>query len=67
MPGQDASVELQYLGFQCPQLTAESSKAHAGYLLEPVVGCIGDDFQQVLDTPAPNRGNDPELGKIGTD
>jgi hypothetical protein len=32
-----------------------------------VVVCIGDDFQQVLDAPAPDRGDDPELGKIGAD
>src|SRR4029077_17002975 len=67
MPGHDAAVELQYLGLQCPQLTAESGKTHAGYLREPVVGCIGGDFQQVLDAPAPDGGDDPELGKIGAD
>jgi len=50
MPGDEASVELQYLGLQCPQLTAECSHTRAGYLGEPVVGCIGDDFQQALDT-----------------
>ena len=62
MPGHAASVELQYLGLQCPQLTAESSKTCAGHLGEPVVGWIGDDFQQLLDTPAPDRGDNPELG-----
>jgi hypothetical protein len=57
MPGDDASVELQDLSLQCPQLTAESSKTRTGDLGEPVVGCIGDDFQQLLDTPAPDRGD----------
>src|SRR5262245_64614940 len=67
MPGDEASVELQYLGLQCPQLTAECSHTRAGYLGEPVVGCIGDDFQQALDAPTSDRGDDPELGKIGAD
>src|ERR1700746_3764792 len=67
MPGHDPPVELQYLGLEPPQLTAESSKTHAGYLRQPAVGYIGDDFQQLLDTPAPDWGHDPELGKIGTD
>ena len=41
--------------------------AHPGQFRKPVVVCIGDDFQQVLDAPAPDRGDDPELGKIGAD
>jgi hypothetical protein len=67
MPGDDASVELQDLGLQCPQLTAESRKTRAGHLREPAVSCISDDFQQLLDTPAPDGGDNPELGKIGAD
>ena len=62
MPGDDAAVELQYLSLQCPQLTAESSKTRAGHFREPAVGRIGDDFQKLLDTSAPDGGNDPELG-----
>jgi len=38
MPADDASVELQDLGLQCPQLTAESSKTRTGHLGETVVG-----------------------------
>jgi hypothetical protein len=67
MPGDDAAIELQDLSLQCLQLTAESSKARAGYLREPAVGCISDDFQQLLDAPAPDRGHDTELGKVGAD
>jgi hypothetical protein len=67
MPGKDASVELQYLGLQRAQLAAESSKTRAGQLWEPAVGWIGNDFQQLLDTPAPDGGDNPELGKIGAD
>src|SRR5262245_40777174 len=55
------------LGLQCPQLTAESSKARACHFQEPPIGCISDDFQKLLDTPAPDGGDDPELGKIGAD
>jgi hypothetical protein len=35
-------------------LTAESSKTRASHLRQPAVGSIGDDFQQLLDTPAPD-------------
>jgi len=67
MPGDDASVELQDLGLQCAQSTAESSKTGTGHIGEPAVGFIGDDFQQLLDTPAPDGGDNPELSKIGAD
>ena len=67
MPRDDASVELQDFGLQCTQLAAEGSKTRASQLWEPAVGCIGDDFQQLLDTPAPDRGNNPELGEICAD
>jgi hypothetical protein len=67
MPSDDASVELKDLGLQCPQLAAESSKTRAGHLREPAVGCIGDDFQQLLDTPASDRGNNPKLGETSAD
>ena len=63
MPGTDVSVELQYLGLQYAQLAAESSKTRAGRLWEPAVGCIGDDFQQLLDTLAARPGQHHELGK----
>ena len=63
MPGDDAAVEIQNLSLQCTQLTAESCKTRTGHLGEPAVGWIGDDFQQLLDTPAPDRRDDPELGK----
>jgi len=49
------------------QLTPESGKTRTGHLGEPVVGPISDDFQQLLDTPASDRSDDPELGKIGAD
>src|SRR6185369_12095476 len=33
----------------------------------PPRGCVGDDFQQLLDAPAPDGGEDTELGKIRAD
>ena len=66
MPDHDASVELQDLSLQCSQLTAESRKTRTGHFREPAVGCIRDDLKQLLDAPAPDRGHDTELGKVGS-
>nr|WP_249152413.1 hypothetical protein [Bradyrhizobium liaoningense] len=63
MPGVDASVELQDVGLQNPQMAAESRKTRAGHLWDPAFSWIGDDFQQLLDTPAPDWGHNPELGR----
>ena len=62
-----AAVELQYLSLQCSQLTAKSGKTLSSYLREPPVGSISDDLQQLLDAPAPDGGDDTQLGKIGAD
>ncbi|MCK1518693.1 hypothetical protein [Bradyrhizobium sp. 17] len=67
MPGNNAPIKLQDLSLQCPQLTAESRKTRAGHLREPAVSWIGDDFQQLFDTPAPDGRNNPELGQICAD
>jgi hypothetical protein len=32
-----------------------------------VIGWIGDDLKQLLDTLAPDGGDDSELGQIGAD
>src|SRR5215470_8326631 len=67
MPSDDAAVELQDLGLQRPQLTAQSNNARAYHFRKSVIGFIGYDSQQLLDAPAPDRSDDPELGKIGAD
>jgi hypothetical protein len=67
VPCDDAPVELKDLSLQCLQPTAESSKACACHFRELAVGGIRDDFQQLLDAPSPDGGNDPELGKIRAD
>ena len=46
---------------------AACDNALAGHLGEAVVGCIGDDFQQLLDIPAPDGGDNTELGEIDAD
>ena len=63
MPGDDAAVELQNLDLQYSQLTAESSKARACRFREPAVVCISDDFQQLLDTPAPKGATIPNSAR----
>src|SRR5258708_11782642 len=64
VPCHDAAIEGQDLGFQCQQLSPESSHAGPGYLGEPSVTAIGDNFEQLLDTTAPDRCDDPELGQV---
>src|SRR5499427_6504079 len=64
VPCHDAAIEGQDLGFQCQQLSPESSHAGSCYLWQPSVVGIGDDFEQLLDTTAPNRCDDPELGQV---
>ena len=66
MPSHDAAVECQNLGFQCQQLRPKSSHAGPGYLWQPSVVGIDDDFEQLIDTFTPNRCDDPELSKMGT-
>src|SRR6516165_1464947 len=66
MPGHDVTIECQYLSLQSQQLAAESGNASARYLGEPIVIGVGDDFEQLLDAPAPHRCDDPKLSKMGT-
>jgi hypothetical protein len=62
----DAAIKGQDLGFQCQQLSPKSSHAGPGYLGEPSVVGIGNNFEQLLDTIAPDRCDDPELGQLRT-
>ena len=66
MPSHDTAVECQDLSFQCQQLRPKSSHAGPGYLWQPSVVGIDDDFEQLIDTFAPNRCDDPELGQMRT-
>jgi hypothetical protein len=49
------------------QLGAERRDTHARNLRQPFVFWIGDDPEQLLDTIAPNRRDNPELCKMGAD
>ena len=52
---------------QTSQLSPESQETRTGYLWNSLVVWIGDDIEQLLDTVAPDRCNNPELGKVGPD
>src|SRR6267154_4104157 len=65
--GGDHTVELQDLRLEHSQLGAESGKTRARDLGHPFVIWVGDDPEQFLDTIAPDRSDDPVLGKMGAD
>ena len=44
---------------QHPQLGAESSNTGAGNVGQPLIACIGSDLEQLFDTIASDRRNDP--------
>jgi hypothetical protein len=67
VPGHDQAIELQNLGLQHPQLGAESRDTGTRDLGQPFVARIGNDFEQLTDTLASDRRNDPEFGKMGAD
>src|SRR5436190_24402918 len=67
VPGGDHTVELQDLRLEHSQLGAESGKTRARNLRHPLVTRVGDDPEQFLDTIAPDRSDDPVLGKMGAD
>jgi 2-polyprenyl-6-methoxyphenol hydroxylase-like FAD-dependent oxidoreductase len=60
-------VELQYLLLDPAQLSPECRGTHTSHLRNSLVVWIGHDIEQLIDTVASNRRNDPELGKIGPD
>jgi hypothetical protein len=67
VPSQDVAVEGKDLGFQCQQLSPQSSHAGPCNIREPSIIDVGDNFEQLLNTFAPDRRHDPELGKMGAD
>src|SRR5712671_6236899 len=54
-------------GFEGQQLSAKSSNAGPCYLGGPSVTAIGGNFEQLLAATAPDRCDDPELGKVRSD
>ena len=67
MPSRDQPIGFQNLLLEPAQLCAEYCETRASYRRNPTVGWIGDDMEQFLDALAPDRRNDSELGKMGTD
>jgi hypothetical protein len=67
VPGPDQPVELQYLLLDPAQLSSECRQTRTSYLRNSLIVWIGYDIEQLLDTVAPDRCNDPELGKMGPD
>jgi hypothetical protein len=64
VPSQDHSIKFQDLLFEAEQLAAESRKARAHKLRHPRIAGIGNDTQQFLDPPAPDRRGDAKFGKV---
>ena len=52
---------------QHPQLGAESQGTGTCNLGQPFVARIGNDFEQFIDTLAPDRRNDTKFGKVSPD
>src|SRR5665213_388479 len=67
VPAQNHTVELQNLLLEPSQVSSESGNTCACNVRHPLVGWIGDDIEQLLDTLAPDRRDDPQLGKMGPD
>src|SRR5262249_57816293 len=49
------------------QLTSDCCETRASYSRNAFVSWIGDRVEQLLNTAAPNRRDDPELGKMSPD
>jgi MFS family permease len=64
VPGRDHTVERQNLFLDPAQLRPQCCQAHPRNLWHPFVTWIGDNVEQLLDTIAPDRRDDPELGKM---
>jgi hypothetical protein len=67
VPGGDAAIELQDLCLERLQLNVESADARAGHLRDLGGIAFDDECEQLFDATAPDRRDDPELGKMSTD
>ena len=67
MPSHDASIELENLRLQHPQLRAESGNAVARDLRHAIIVRISHNIEQFLDAVAPDRRYDAKLGKMCPD
>jgi len=67
VPSQDPTIKLQNLRFELLQLDPESGNTRSRNFRHLGVIGVGNDFEQVLDTSAPNRRDDPEFRKMRPD
>src|SRR5258706_2242734 len=67
VPGHDHPIKLQDLLLEAEQLSAERGKARAGNLWHPFVARVGNNMQQFVDSFAPDRRDNAELGEVRAD
>src|SRR5512139_2034554 len=67
VPGHNHTVELKKLLLEPLQLSSQSRETGTSYLRNASIGRIGDNPEQLLDTLAPDRGNDSKLCEMGAD
>ena len=67
MPSHDHTVELQNLLLEPAQLSPKCCETRTRYHRNSLVSWIGDNIEQRLDTLAPDRRDDPELGEMSPD
>ena len=63
----DHTVELQNLLLEPAQLSPKCCETRTRYHRNSLVSWIGDNIEQRLDTLAPDRRDDPELGEMSPD
>jgi hypothetical protein len=67
VPGHNHTVELNKLLLEPLQLSSQSRETGSSYLRNAFIGRISNNPEQLLDTLAPDRGNDPKLCEMGAD
>src|SRR5262249_49502728 len=58
---------LQYPGLQHLQLSSKSCNTFARHIGKPLIARIGNDTEQLFNTPSSDRCDNAELGKMGAD
>jgi hypothetical protein len=67
VPGHDQAIKLQYPRLEHLQLGAKRRNTGTCDIGQPFVVAITGDLEQLLNTSAPDRGDDAELGKVSSD
>jgi hypothetical protein len=66
VPGHDQAIKLQYPRLEHLQLGTKRRNTHACDIRQPFVIVISGDLEQLFNTSASDRGDDPELGKVSS-